>query len=235
MQFRNRNFTDETVRYFDDHAEQWDAEHGPDSPRAADFFACVDYLARLCRELGRPRVLDVGCASGQHLLHLAPEIRAGVGVDIAPRMIERARAAAGRHGVFGHLRFQVGDARTLAREALGRFALVLFVGVLEHIPDRLGALRAAAGLLDAGGRLVVVMPNPRRPAACPPGPLRRPRPAPIFASDRHYTAPELAARGRRAGLVAERVDALPDPSDRGVPATAAWDTFAMRFRRDGGA
>ncbi|HET6521287.1 MAG TPA: hypothetical protein VFG47_15915, partial [Geminicoccaceae bacterium] len=103
-----------------------------------------------------------------------------------------------------------------------------------HIPERQRALRAAAGLLDAGGRLVVVMPNPR-PPACPPGPRRRRRPAPIFASDRHYTVCELAAQGRWAGLVAERADALPGPPDRGVPATATWDTFAMRFRRDGGA
>ncbi|HET6522750.1 MAG TPA: class I SAM-dependent methyltransferase [Geminicoccaceae bacterium] len=244
MQFCDRGFTDRIVQYFDDQAEQWNAEHGPDSPRASDFLACVDYLARLCRELDRPRVLDVGCASGQHLLHLAPEIRAGVGVDVASRMIERARAAAGRHGAFGHLRFQFGDARTLAREALGRFDLALFVGVLEHVPDRLGALRAAADLLDAGGRLVVVMPNPQQPA-CPLGPLRRRRPVPIFTSDRHYTVRELAAEGRRAKLAAERVDAVSaaGPFGRGddeasaraaaagVPVTATWDTFAMRFRR----
>jgi SAM-dependent methyltransferase len=241
------------ARYFDEQAEHWDAEHGPLSPRASGFHACIGYLVRLCRELGRPRVLDVGCASGQHLLHLAPEIWAGVGVDLAPRMIERARAAAARHPDAGHLRFEVGDARTLsAARPGGRFGLVLFVGVLEHVPDRGRALRAAADLLDPGGRLVVVMPNRQRPAV-DLRPLRRERPAavPIFASDRHDTVRGLAARGRRAGLRAEQVEALPGPFDdrggavpqrelalmlaraaaRRVPVTATWDTFAMRLRR----
>ena len=242
--------------YFDGQAAHWDAEHGPRSPRARGFHACAGYLVRLCRELDRPRVLAVGCASGQHLLHLAPEIRAGVGVDLAPRMIERARAAAARRGAdCRHLRFEVGDARTLSAARLGgRFDLVLFVGVLEHVPDRQRALRAAAGLLDPGGRLVVVMPNPQRPAV-DLGPLRRDFPAvPIFAADRHDTVRGLAARGRRAGLRAEQVEAPPGPFDLGevspralahalaraaahrVPVTATWDTFAMCFRRadDGG-
>lgn len=215
------------ARYFDERAERWDAEHGPASARAAAFRACVDYLAGVCRELGRPRVLDVGCASGQHLLHLAPEIRAGVGVDVAPRMIERARTAAGRHGVFRHLRFEVADAARLAPARLGRFDLVLFVGALEHVPNRQRALRAAAGLLDPGGRVIVIMPERVQPryggnGARPDGPPR------IFASDRHFTADELARHARRAGLVAEGSDRLPNAFG---PGGAIRATFALRLRR----
>ncbi len=213
--------TTRIARYFDLQAERWEAEHGPASARAAGFHACVDYLAALCREFGRPRVLDVGCAAGQHLLHLAPVIRAGVGLDLAPRMIERARAAAGRHGAFRHLHFEVGDAAALSPGDLGRFDLVLFIGVLEHVPERGRALRAAADLLDPAGRVVVVMPNPEHRA-----------PPRIFASDRHFTADELARYGRRAGLAVERIDRLTDPLGRPPSSAAAtWDTFAVRFRR----
>jgi hypothetical protein len=32
----------------------WDAEHGPGSPRAADFSARIRYLRTICHRLGRP-------------------------------------------------------------------------------------------------------------------------------------------------------------------------------------
>lgn len=56
------------------------------------------------------RILDLGCGTGTLsvlLAELGYDVR---GVDIAPRMIERAQDKARRHGV--DARFEVGDAST---------------------------------------------------------------------------------------------------------------------------
>src|SRR5262249_4534726 len=122
----------ELHRQFDAAAASWGAEHGPDSPRAAEFAARIRYLRKLCRRLGRPRVLDLGCATGQVLVELSPLIDAGVGVDISGEMIERARRIAER----GKLRFRADDAVRFCNSCSEHFDLVLFVGVLEHLPDQ---------------------------------------------------------------------------------------------------
>src|SRR5215211_1133365 len=84
-----------TVWQFDAAAATWDTEHGPASVRAAEFRARIGYLRALCRSFGRPRVLDLGCATGQTLLHLDDLVACGLGIDIAPAMIAKARRNAG--------------------------------------------------------------------------------------------------------------------------------------------
>src|SRR5262249_45754390 len=83
----------------------WDAEHGPVSARAFEFSERIEYLRALCREYGKPRVLDLGCGTGRTLAHLASGIAAGIGVDISPVMISCARRSAAR----APLHFQIGD------------------------------------------------------------------------------------------------------------------------------
>ena len=60
------------------------------------------------------------------------------------------------------------DSRHRARIHLGpfdstfepgrRFGLVLMLDVLEHLPDPVGAVRKAAGLLEPGGRVLITVP-----------------------------------------------------------------------------
>src|SRR4051794_39838728 len=60
------------------------------------------------------RVLDVGCGTGPTTVALAGRVAPGgsvLGVDIAPSMIDAARARADREGA-GNAEFRVGDAQS---------------------------------------------------------------------------------------------------------------------------
>ncbi|SDU75317.1 class I SAM-dependent methyltransferase [Jiangella alkaliphila] len=98
-------------------------------------------------------VLDAGCGTGSLSLLLAEAGHRVTGVDLAPRMVDLARAklaAAGRLG-----RFLVGDA---ASPPTGdeRFDVVLARHVVWTLPDPPAALRDWCGRLRPGGRLVLV-------------------------------------------------------------------------------
>ncbi|WAU80616.1 class I SAM-dependent methyltransferase [Streptomyces sp. Qhu-G9] len=135
----------------------WDAEsagfddepdHGLRDPVVREAWA-----ARLRGWLprGPADVLDLGCGTGSLSL-LASEARHRVtGVDLSPRMVERARAKlAGRDAAF-----LVGDA---AAPPVGeqRFDVVLVRHVLWTLSDPGRVLRHWRGLLRPGGRLVLI-------------------------------------------------------------------------------
>lgn len=72
------------------------------------------------------RVLDIGCGQGEFLNHLRPS--SGVGVDLSPAMIERAREK------FPHLRFFVDDAEELSLEE-GPFDYILLSNTVGYLQD----------------------------------------------------------------------------------------------------
>jgi 2-polyprenyl-3-methyl-5-hydroxy-6-metoxy-1,4-benzoquinol methylase len=55
--------------------------------------------------------------------------------------------------------YDVSDRMLEDVEAKGSFAAVCAFQVLEHVPDPVGFLRAAVGLLRPGGKLIVSTPN----------------------------------------------------------------------------
>lgn len=190
------------VSQFDAAAPTWDAEHGPASARAAEFIARLRYLRGLCSALGRPRVLDLGCGTGQTLLHLDDVIADGLGIDIAPAMIAKAR----RNGDTALVRFRVGDAADFCARCSERFDLVLLVGALEHFADPVAMLAGAKRVLAADGRLVVIMPHPWGPAFRLSRLLTGSRDAPPA---RHLSLLRLRALAACQGLELAAIQALP--------------------------
>jgi SAM-dependent methyltransferase len=144
---------------FDAIAQSWDAEHGPASVRAREFDARIRYLRARCRDLGRPRVLDLGCGTGQTLLYLIDLIAAGTGVDISRGMI----ACAQRRAAATPLQFRAGDAAAFCMKCPWRFELVLLIGALEHFPDQAAALTAVERVLSADGQIIIITPHPWNP------------------------------------------------------------------------
>ncbi|MER6447284.1 class I SAM-dependent methyltransferase [Streptomyces venezuelae] len=112
--------------------------------------------ARLLRSwlpAGPADVLDAGCGTGSLSLLLAEAGHRVTGVDLAPRMVERAEAKLAQAGLAG--RFLVGDA---ADPPTGqeRYDALLCRHLLWTLPDPGAALRAWVARLRPGGRLVLV-------------------------------------------------------------------------------
>lgn len=98
------------------------------------------------------RVLDVACGTGNLAI---PAARAGAtvtGVDIAPNLVQQARARAVAEGV--HAQFDEGDAEELPYKE-GSFDLVLsmFGAMFGPRPERVAA--ELARVCRAGGRIVM--------------------------------------------------------------------------------
>ncbi|PWK74286.1 methyltransferase family protein [Streptomyces sp. CG 926] len=102
---------------------------------------------------GPADVLDVGCGTASLSLLLAEAGHRVTGVDLAPRMAERAQGKLAAAGLAG--RFLVGDA---ADPPTGqqRYDVLLCRHLLWTLPDPGAALRAWVARLGPGGRLVLV-------------------------------------------------------------------------------
>jgi len=100
------------------------------------------------------RVLDVGCASGYFARALAEHGCTVSGVEYDVDAAEQARPALAE--------LVVGDLEQLdlvAQLGEGRFNVVVFGDVLEHLRDPLPVLRQARTLLAPGGYVVMSIPN----------------------------------------------------------------------------
>lgn len=100
------------------------------------------------------RVVDVGSGAGTDSLIAARLVGPGgqvVGVDMTPRMLEKARRAAAE-GEFENVEFRRGYGEALPVEDSWA-DLLISNGVLNLMPDKQAALREMARVLKPGGRL----------------------------------------------------------------------------------
>jgi trans-aconitate 2-methyltransferase len=117
--------------------------------RAQPFF---DLLA-LLKPTERPRVVDLGCGTGELTaeLHRALGARATLGLDSSQAMLERSAAHAG-----AGLRFEVGD---LARFAPAEPFQVLFSNAaVQWVDDHPALLARLTAAIAPGGQLAIQMP-----------------------------------------------------------------------------
>ena len=111
------------------------------------------------------RVLDVGCGAGGALLPAAHRVGPtgqAVGIDIAPGMVERTRAAAAEAGL-EQVEAEVMDGAALEGFEDGRFDAVLSAFSLSAMPDVERALAEWRRVLTPTGTLgVAVWDEPGR-------------------------------------------------------------------------
>lgn len=81
-----------------------------DAPYVSTPQSVVDAMLRLAAVKRDERIYDLGCGDGRIVITAASRFGArGVGIDIDPRRIEEANAAARRAGVEARVRFAVQD------------------------------------------------------------------------------------------------------------------------------
>jgi SAM-dependent methyltransferase len=124
----------------------------------------LGWLARAVREASAPaRVLDVGCAYGNHLFMLQallgkPDDVELDGVDLFDVAIARANAFARSVPGFANCRFQVADVADGLPFADGSFHAVNLADVLEHIVDPGAALAEIRRVTRPGSTIIVSTP-----------------------------------------------------------------------------
>jgi trans-aconitate 2-methyltransferase len=109
-------------------------------------------LAALLRPVDAPRIVDLGCGTGELTaeLHRRIAARETVGIDNSRAMLERAADHAG-----DGLRFEAGD--IAAYDDTG-YDIVFSNAALQWVPDHHAALARWTRLLSPGGQLAVQVP-----------------------------------------------------------------------------
>jgi 2-polyprenyl-6-hydroxyphenyl methylase / 3-demethylubiquinone-9 3-methyltransferase len=158
---QHENFRQSELDKFNELAQRWWDEHGPQKALHALNPVRLRYVAERI-ELEGARVLDLGCGGGLLSEALAKSGARVTGIDLAPDLVKIAKLHRLESGVEVEYRLQ--SAESLAAEAPGSFDAVTCMEMLEHVPDPASILAACATLLRPGGRLFVSTLN-RTPSA----------------------------------------------------------------------
>jgi len=144
-------------------------------PGRRDVLDKGDVIARLSRAMDpfvleavgkevaqrRPRnVLDVGCGSGSHLVHMlrAAPGASGVGIETDASAAAMARSTLSAARLDGRAEVIEGDARSVLDLSVGDFDLALLANVIYYLPvdERVPLLRTVAEHMEPGGAVMVV-------------------------------------------------------------------------------
>jgi SAM-dependent methyltransferase len=108
-------------------------------------------------------VLDVGCGTGRVAFQLVRQGIKVTGVDLSPKMLERARARAQKQGIGAkQLTLHEGDIRQMALDGSFNLAILTyntFMHFLDH-RSQIKTLERLAALIRPGGGLALDLPNP---------------------------------------------------------------------------
>lgn len=152
----------------------------------------------------RRRGLDFGCGAGRLTQAMAIHVDSVVGVDVAPSMIDLARA----HNVHGaRCVYEVNDRPDLTRFDDRSFDVIYTGRVLQHMEPRYaeGYVREFVRLLAPGGYLSFDLPS--EPGFFPESPVAGARPDGAYrAAVRVTKAPTALAPGEAARCAVEVVN-----------------------------
>ena len=137
-------------RFWDKQAARYDAK----MVKASNYAKRLERLDAWIEDSGV--VLDVGCASGELTLDVAPHVGQIHGIDVSPRMIELARAKAKERGI-GNAHFSAVEPAdsSLADASFDAITAFSVFHLFEDVPGMLLRLR---DLLRPGGVLITETP-----------------------------------------------------------------------------
>lgn len=159
-------------------------------------------LERMKRPSGKqPRVLDVGAGIGVFPAAMKSAGWAVTAIETDARTVAHLRDVVGVDAVAGLL----GDQRP---EVIGRFDLVTFNKVLEHVEDPVSLLALARTFILPDGRVYVEVPDV---AAADESPEREE----FFLEHHHvFSTASLGLTLERAGFSVEDIERVRDPSGK---------------------
>lgn len=188
--------------FWDVHSLTWDA--GVDPEEGARRTQGI--VARLTRLRARPgeRVLDAGCATGEHALALARAGFAVTGVDLSAAMVRRAVRKAAAAGLT--VAYRQADFNHSLPFDDGAFDRVLCVAALQCASDPTRVLAEFRRVLVPAGVLALAVKAPDVPPGAPPRAAYAARlfaPVKRWASRhaRHWPADHLRTCASAAGFV----------------------------------
>ena len=112
------------------------------------------HIARFVQEVGAKRVLEIGVGTGLSLRHYPAGISV-LGVDICPRMLEKARRKLANGAIDAQIELQLVDGEALPY-GNGMFDAVMLPFVISVTPDPKRLLAEAFRVLAPGGHALIV-------------------------------------------------------------------------------
>ncbi|MCG6201300.1 methyltransferase domain-containing protein [Psychromonas antarctica] len=146
-------------QHFDEQSDTWSGYYKDDAlsvshldlQRRLNF--CQNILASIPPPLGTPRLLDIGCGSGDSFSAIKDSANWAIdGVDISHEMVKEATQ------VYPDINVQIANATCLPFPD-NTFQAVVSLGTLEYITDYKRALKEAYRVLTPQGNLIVSIPN----------------------------------------------------------------------------
>lgn len=119
---------------------------------ARNLMPVAEDMMRAADPSASARVLDIACGSGNAALVAARRYCTVAGIDIAPNLIDRARARADAEGL--EIDFRTGDAQALPFDD-GQFDVVASAFGIIFAPDQPRAAAEALRVCRPGGRIVL--------------------------------------------------------------------------------
>ena len=137
----------ESIRFFDSIAEDWEK-------LKTDIFGEFDLDEFILNHLPKSHtVVDLGCGTGELMIHLKKKFMHVIGVDKSPKMLEEARKRFS--GIKGKFDLRIGEIEHLP---LGNSEadLAIINMVLHHLVSPIAAFREINRILKRKGHFVIV-------------------------------------------------------------------------------